>query len=315
MKKYLCLILLAVMFLSIFATMAMADSPNFRVSEAEANPGDEVVLTISMENNPGIASFDLQVDYDENKLEWVDVHKGSFSGMWDTAVGQTITWFNSENNYDNTVIAELTFKVKENASEKAEVLISYEEGDVYNIDEEDVDFEIIAGGINIKGKEAEEYKITIINDIGGTASVSAEAAKEGEIITVAAIPDEDYETESITYTPDGESSAEITEGNAFIMPDKNVTIEVRFKKKLVIIVYWNGDVNDDSKVDAKDKAVLNRYLAGWKDYDQLIMNWDAADINRDDKINAKDKAVLNRYLAGWDVYEKFFEKPVQIQQK
>ena len=38
----------------IFVLTAMAESPDFRVSETEAAPGDETVLTISAENNPGI---------------------------------------------------------------------------------------------------------------------------------------------------------------------------------------------------------------------------------------------------------------------
>ena len=68
-----------------------------------------------------------------------------------------------------------------------------------------------------------------------------------------------------------------------------------------------GDVNDDGIVNAKDKAILNRYLAGWEGYDAMILNWDAADINKDRTVNAKDKAILNRYLAGWEGYESYFE--------
>lgn len=51
----------------IFGLTAMAESPDLG-AETEAAPGNETVLTISDENNPGIASFDLQVNYDENKL-------------------------------------------------------------------------------------------------------------------------------------------------------------------------------------------------------------------------------------------------------
>ena len=38
----------------------------------------------------------------------------------------------------------------------------------------------------------------------------------------------------------------------------------------------------------------------------MILNWDAADINRDKKVNAQDKAILNRYLAGWEGYNSYF---------
>ena len=68
-----------------------------------------------------------------------------------------------------------------------------------------------------------------------------------------------------------------------------------------------GDVNGDGKINAKDKAILNRYLAGWEGYAEMIINWDAVDINKDGKVNAKDKAILNRYLAGWEGYSEYFE--------
>ena len=68
-----------------------------------------------------------------------------------------------------------------------------------------------------------------------------------------------------------------------------------------------GDVNDDEQVNAKDKAILNRYLAGWEGYELKILNWDAADINKDGSVTAKDKAILNRYLAGWKGYDEYFE--------
>ena len=73
----------------------------------------------------------------------------------------------------------------------------------------------------------------------------------------------------------------------------------------------NGDVNGDGKVTAIDKAILNRYLAGWKGYDERIADWDAADINKDGNVDAKDKAILNRYLAGWQGYDQYFEKNVE----
>ena len=71
--------------------------------------------------------------------------------------------------------------------------------------------------------------------------------------------------------------------------------------------YKTGDVNDDGAVNAQDKAILNRYLAGWDGYKAKILNMEAADIDGKDGVNAKDKAILNRYLAGWNGYNEYFE--------
>ena len=147
-----------------------------------------------------------------------------------------------------------------------------------------------------------EYSITLNFGEGGNASVSASQAIQGDEITITATPNERYEVDKITYTPEGGTATDITDTKSFTMPECDVSVEVTFKHKYLI-----GDINVDGKVNAKDKAILNRYLAGWKDYDKQIKDWDAADINRDEKINAKDKAILNRYLAGWKGYDKYFD--------
>ena len=79
--------------------------------------------------------------------------------------------------------------------------------------------------------------------------------------------------------------------------DDNIEEPVEFKI---------GDVNNDNQVNSVDKAILNRYLAGWEGYKAKILNWDAADINKDTTVNSVDKAILNRYLAGWEGYDKYF---------
>ena len=67
-----------------------------------------------------------------------------------------------------------------------------------------------------------------------------------------------------------------------------------------------GDINNDTKVNAQDKAILNRYLAGWEGYEAMILNWDAADIDGSGDVTGRDKAILNRYLAGWEGYDSYF---------
>ena len=72
--------------------------------------------------------------------------------------------------------------------------------------------------------------------------------------------------------------------------------------------YWIGDVNDDGSVKNRDALILDRYIAGWKDYDKQIKNWDAADLNRDGQIKNRDALMLDRYIAGWKDYQKYVYK-------
>lgn len=56
-----------------------------------------------------------------------------------------------------------------------------------------------------------------------------------------------------------------------------------------------GDDNNDGSINAKDVALLRRYLGGGFNVE---VNTDGADVNLDGAVNAKDVAILRRYLAG-----------------
>ena len=68
-----------------------------------------------------------------------------------------------------------------------------------------------------------------------------------------------------------------------------------------------GDVNQDGEVNATDRMILSRYLAGWEGYGTKIKSMDAADIDRNSKVEAKDRMILARYLAGWTGYDTYFK--------
>lgn len=151
MKKLIFSISSIILLLFIFVSVQATESPAFRVSLAEAFPGETVAIIVETVNNPGIASFDLGVEYDASKLEWVDVKKGNFEGTMDVAVGQTITWFDADNCMDDTVVATLYFKVKPDTYPgNAKISVFYKKGDVFDIDEKDVDFSVVEGGVVIR---------------------------------------------------------------------------------------------------------------------------------------------------------------------
>ena len=66
-----------------------------------------------------------------------------------------------------------------------------------------------------------------------------------------------------------------------------------------------GDVNVDGKVNNRDAMILDRYIAGWENYDMNIKNIDAADLNSDGSVNNRDAMILDRYVAGWAGYDKY----------
>ncbi|MBR4743756.1 MAG: S8 family serine peptidase [Oscillospiraceae bacterium] len=68
-----------------------------------------------------------------------------------------------------------------------------------------------------------------------------------------------------------------------------------------------GDVNGDGSVDATDRMILARYLAGWEGYEEKILSMEAADIDGNGVVEAKDRMILARYLAKWDGYSQYFK--------
>ena len=68
-----------------------------------------------------------------------------------------------------------------------------------------------------------------------------------------------------------------------------------------------GDVNMDGVVNGADAGILARHTSGWKNYDRLIKNWEAADVNRDGKVNGADAGILARYTSGWTDYNKYIK--------
>ena len=75
--------------------------------------------------------------------------------------------------------------------------------------------------------------------------------------------------------------------------------------KTMIATISVGDVNADGQVKNRDALILDRYIAGWKNYDQQIKDVDAADMNRDGVLKNRDALMLDRYIAGWASYAKY----------
>jgi hypothetical protein len=70
-KKFSCILLAVIAVFQIAITAGAADSPVITVSEAEGGPGQEVSVTVSFENNPGIAGYKLTLTYDSSRLECI----------------------------------------------------------------------------------------------------------------------------------------------------------------------------------------------------------------------------------------------------
>ena len=152
------------LFLALILTFALAgdafaegDMPTFAVSEATAAPGETVEMTVSLANNPGIASAELIIQYDHTVLELTNIaeNAAAYPGLWTKKAEEDSFTYWSEggrNNAKNEVIVTLTFAVKNAAAAgDCKVTVTYDEDNVYDEDEVNVHFAVTPGKVTVTG--------------------------------------------------------------------------------------------------------------------------------------------------------------------
>ncbi len=157
MKKILAIVLVMLLSVTSFSPMtaSTASIPTFAVSTHNGLRGDTFTASVSIENNPGIVSFKVDIGYDTNVLTLVSVTGGVFSR---TSFGPVtnnpiaVSWVDAlnPNNFTNGVVATLTFKIKDDAPfGKSAITVTYTPDDVYDFDFENVAFATINGSVNV----------------------------------------------------------------------------------------------------------------------------------------------------------------------
>lgn len=215
MKRILALALALVLVLGMGATAFAAEAGGkFVVSSEMAEPGDVVQITISIQDNPGVASIELNVLYDEAVLELTKVEKGTvvdvqgplpegaFGGFFDPVDAyldpqpankdlSTLTWFKdtastepSNNTLDGS-FAVLTFKVKADAAlGDTEVSVAFDAKNVHDIDEQPVPFTVEAGKVTVFKHLPGDVNGDGMVDISDVALLAAYVKAEGQGVTI-----------------------------------------------------------------------------------------------------------------------------------
>lgn len=168
-----------------------SDNPQLIVDSVTANPGDSnVAVTVSVKNNPGIASLAFDVNYNTDILTLTgftyntDVTNGSSTVPFNTNAQPTcLSMVNGSTNINGDwVFATLYFDVKDSANGNYFITLSYDEDNIYNIDENNVTFDVVAGIITV-GDTTEptvpnrEYTITFTDSNGNV--ISEQTVQEG----------------------------------------------------------------------------------------------------------------------------------------
>ncbi len=268
----MCMIL-AVSVMPISASEAGTGTPTIAVETSdEVKPGENVTVTLSLKNNPGITTMRLYCDYDgevftltevnDEKILGSSVHKDKLLPRY------TLFWFNplATTNYTTEdVFVTLTFKVSDKAlagDHKLEISYDASKKDILNADMEFVAFDVDNTTITVadvgQGKlpedtvEPEPTPGNTLDDVKFRDKTYTYDGKK-KTITVTGLP----EGAKVTYTNNSATNAGIYNAKAKVtLGDESVTLyaKLTIEPKAINIT---GLTAKDKVYDGNTAAVLS----------------------------------------------------------
>ena len=206
------------------------NAPQVVVDTVESGAGKTVSVSISLKNNPGLVTMQLQVEYDSTVLTLKQVQDNGLLGstIHNPTLGSpyTLRWANNTAAADftaNGAVVTLIFEISEDAEEgycPITVSYDYDNYDIMNWNMDAVKFDVVNGGVEIVN--------VIIGDVDGNGSVNN---RDSMVL-------DRYLAKWPGYT------------------EENVDLKA-------------ADVNGDGVVNNKDSMILARYLAKWSGYETL----------------------------------------------
>lgn len=128
------------------------NDPQIIVESKSARKGEEVILNLKVKNNPGFNSASIRIDYDKNVMTLENAELGELYASCTPSYDNLpyITFYGPRNITSDGLLLKLIFKIKDNAeSGDYAVGVTYSEGDIANVAEEDVNFAIVSGKISV----------------------------------------------------------------------------------------------------------------------------------------------------------------------
>ena len=212
-----------------FAVEPIENKGIIKIGTAKGKAGRTVDVTVSLENNPGITSMLLNIDYDNSALTLTNVadsgilgstcHSDNFANA-----PYSLYWNNgtaTENFTANGVIATLTFEIDEGAYVgDYPITVWYNSDDILDFDLDEVYFDTENGNVSVIS--------FIYGDVNGD--------------------------EKITLKDDAFLARYLAHWIGY--DETNVDLD-------------SADVNADGKVGVRDNAILARFIARWTGYEEL----------------------------------------------
>lgn len=172
-NKILATLLVLVLMIGMFPVSAAAagEEPTITVSNVDAMAGDEVDVTVSLNNNPGLTVLRLFVEYDDEMLDLIGItdskllegYQGNPEEEEFAANPAILYWANDlvkEDNSANGVLATLTFKVRSEAKAGEKATVSVKVQDAYNWEMNDRVFATKDGTVAVTAQDVSTFEVT-----------------------------------------------------------------------------------------------------------------------------------------------------------
>ena len=288
-----CLCLTILLMFTIFgATPAYATGvTEITFGEVLTKAGDEVVVPVTIKNNPGLATFRFRIAYDMDELEFISVEKGAVltNGTMSSVTNEkentmTFTWLSVVNDSGDGEIALLKFKISEYARGDYPLTVTYLPEDLLNEDWEQIPYTVVNGKIST----GSTISGTVTSFGEATEPVTLRLIKSGKEIDKVTSTDGTYRFSSVspgTYAIEVSKLNHATRIYEITVKHENITDALK--------IHLKGDVNGDGKVNVVDVAKANAHAkktVNIEDYELLC-----ADINGDGKVNVVDVAKMNAH--------------------
>lgn len=171
---------------------ATESAPTFEVGAGQGHQGEEIEIPIYVKNNPGISSIRITVSFDSDRLELTGAN---INGSWPGQSSQSpdmgnpyiLNWINGTSEYAvaDSVFATLTFAIHDNAMPGiANICITYDPDDVYNLIYENIGFSVQNGKIVVSAGAAEEV-VSVTKSENGRLELALNGVPESMLITAA----------------------------------------------------------------------------------------------------------------------------------
>jgi hypothetical protein len=276
------------------------------VGDIKGKIGDTVKVPVSVTNVPNIASYQLNFNYDNAKLEMVSITNKLTDGEFQTnpdvitnvAGSVYVSWLYAEPTTvgPNVDLFEVSFKIRTGSSGTADVTVS----DLLVIDDSTNEITVATDNGVVTIVTLSSITVDAVDPIivGGSSQIKVTANYSDGT-------NEDV-TSSASYDSSADSFATVsTSGlvSAVAVGSADITVTYGGKEDTVTVTVSPvpikyGDINNSGIVTGADASIALKAAIGLLTLDQDDKQFIRADVNGDNKVDVKDAVLIIKFANG-----------------